>query len=115
MKSLARTAVAIVAATALTAASSGSAVPSRPDDQTIVHVLNRIGFGARPGDVDRVRQIGVRQYIEQQLHPERIADEALAARLNGFSTLKLSSREIAEQYELPAMEAKRDAKEEAAK
>ena len=54
------------------------------------------------------------QYIEQQLHPERIADESLAARLNGLSTLTLSSKAIAERYEIPQMQARRDAKQEAA-
>ena len=39
------------------------------EDQRVMHVLNRLGFGARPGDVDRVRRIGVEKYIEQQLHP----------------------------------------------
>jgi uncharacterized protein (DUF1800 family) len=61
-----------------------------------------------------VRQVGVRQYIEQQLYPERISDEALAAKLRGFSTLELNSREIAERYEVPQMQARRDAKQQAA-
>ena len=74
MRSFTRTIAAVLAAAALTASSSSSAVPSKPDDKTILHVLNRIGFGARPGDVDRVRQIGLATYIDQQLHPERIAD-----------------------------------------
>jgi hypothetical protein len=64
-----RSAVAILAAAALTASSSGSAVPSKPDDKTILHVLNRIGYGARAGDVERVRQVGLAAYIDQQLHP----------------------------------------------
>ena len=97
MKSIARTAIALVAAAALTAGSSGSAVPARPDDKTILHVLNRIGYGARPGDVDRVRQIGLAAYIDQQLHPERIADAGMTARLAGFETLTMSSRELAER------------------
>ena len=78
------------------------------DDKTIVHVLNRIGFGPRPGDLEQVRRIGLERYIEQQLHPERIADHAMGARLAGLTTIGLSSREIAEQYELPALQARRD-------
>ena len=76
-----------LAAATLTAASQGSAVPAKPDDKTILHVLNRIGFGARPGDVERVRQIGLAAYIEQQLHPDRMADAQVAARLAGLETL----------------------------
>ena len=110
MKSFSRAAIAILAATALTAGSSGSAVPSKPDDKTIVHVLNRVGFGPRPGDVERVRQIGLSAYIEQQLHPERIADSAMTARLAGLETLNKSSRELAETYYIPALQARQQAK-----
>src|SRR5689334_2402574 len=92
---------------------NGAEAPA-DDDQAIVHVLNRIGFGPRPGDLERVRQIGVRAYIDQQLHPERIADDALAARLTGLPTLGMSSRDIAEQYERPLMEARRERKQDAA-
>ena len=42
------------------------------------HALNRLAFGARPGDVERVLRIGVDRWIEQQLHPERIADRTFA-------------------------------------
>ncbi|HTI37554.1 MAG TPA: DUF1800 domain-containing protein [Vicinamibacterales bacterium] len=87
-----------------------SAVPPNPDDRTITHVLNRIGFGARTGDVERVRQIGLRNYIEQQLRPDRISDSALEPRLAGFETLDKSSRDIAEHYFEPAMRARRQAK-----
>ena len=82
-----------------------SAVPARPDDKTIIHVLNRIGFGPRPGDVARVRSIGLQAYIDQQLRPERIADEGMAARLASLETLAKSSREIAEQYADPRADA----------
>src|SRR5262249_55089209 len=107
-------AAALVAALAVQTTVNGAAGPA-DDDQAIVHVLNRIGFGPRPGDIDRVRQIGVRQYIDQQLHPARIADEAVAARLSEISTLTLSSRQLAERYEIPQQQAKRDAKQEVAK
>src|SRR5262245_38406411 len=107
------TSVALIAALGVLSTLTGAAAPA-DDDQAIVHVLNRIGFGPRPGDIDRVRQVGLRQYIEQQLHPERIADDTLAARLNGFSTLDLSAREIAERYEIPQQRARRNAKQQAA-
>ena len=61
------------------AGKTGGAFPG--DDQTILHVLNRIGFGPREGDVERVRAVGLQPYIDQQLHPERIADSSLAPRL----------------------------------
>jgi uncharacterized protein (DUF1800 family) len=80
-----------------------SAAPATPDDRAIVHVLNRIGFGPARGDVERVRRVGIAPYIEQQLHPERLADAAVAARLARFETLGKSTRELAAAYFLPAM------------
>src|SRR5438034_5018910 len=83
------------------------------DDKTIVHVLNRIGFGPRPGDVEKVQAMGLQAYIDQQLHPERVPDAAIQARLSDLSTLRLSSRDIAEQFALPLVEARRDRKQAA--
>src|SRR3954453_11686697 len=109
MTFLTRSVTALAAVATLSAAAPGSAVPSRPDDKTILHVLNRVGFGPRPGDVERVRGIGLDKYIDQQLHPEGIADAAMPARLSAFETLALSSRAIAEDYYLPAQTARRQA------
>src|SRR5689334_21248341 len=71
------------------------------DDRTITHVLNRIGFGPVPGDVRRVSQMGLEQYIEQQLHPDKLADPGMRERLAGFTTVGLSSEQIATRYYLP--------------
>jgi len=51
------------------------------EDQRILHVLNRLGFGARPGDVERVKAMGIDNYIAQQLSPEKIDDSASEAKL----------------------------------
>jgi uncharacterized protein (DUF1800 family) len=97
-------AVAGVLGTAvLPVASPRSAVPARPDDKTIVHVLNRIGFGPAPGDVERIRRLGLARYIDQQLDPRTIPDSDLAPRLAPLLTLELSTKEIADRYFLPAM------------
>jgi hypothetical protein len=42
-------------------------------DQEVLHALNRLTFGPRPGDVEAVRKMGLKKWIDQQLHPERIA------------------------------------------
>ena len=81
------------------------------DDRTIVHLLNRTGFGPRPGDVERVRRMGVERYIDLQLHPERIADGEMPGRLAALETIGLSSRAIAERYEQPVLEARREKRE----
>ena len=108
MRSLTRLVVVLLAAATLQAA-AGLAVPDKPDDRAILHVLNRAGFGARPGDIERVRQKGLSRYIDEQLHPERIADTQMAARLAGFATLTKSSRELADDYYIPAQMARRQA------
>jgi len=56
-----------------------AAQPSTDDRARAEHALNRLAFGARPGDVERVTRIGVDKWIDQQLHPERIADRTFAA------------------------------------
>ena len=67
-------------------------------NQRIVHLLNRIGFGPRPGDVERVRNMGIDKYIEQQLVPERIDDRATELRLASLPSLKMASQEILRKY-----------------
>ncbi len=71
------------------------------EEQRIVHVLNRLGYGARPGDVERVRQIGVERYIEQQLQPSKIGDAVAESKLKNLQTLSLSTGELLARYPNP--------------
>ena len=68
------------------------------EQKQAVHALNRLTFGPRPGDVDHVLAIGVDKWIDQQLHPEKIDDSALDARLSPFRTLHMDTREIVENF-----------------
>src|SRR5215472_238885 len=73
--------------------------PPKNDRESALHLLNRLTFGPRPGDIDRVLAIGIDKWIDQQLHPDSIDDHALdAARLSRFRTLSMSSRELAENF-----------------
>jgi uncharacterized protein (DUF1800 family) len=99
---------AAVSAPAGLTAGIQTAVPQKPDDRAIVHVLNRVGFGAAPGDVERVRTMGLAAYIDAQLHPERIADSAMAARLAPFGTLTRTTQDMAREYYVPAQMARRE-------
>jgi uncharacterized protein (DUF1800 family) len=74
------------------------ATPQMDDQKRAVHALNRLTFGPRPGDVDHVLAIGVDKWIDQQLHPEKIDDSALDARLTQFRTLRMDTREIVENF-----------------
>ena len=80
--------------------SSASAAPME-DDKRIVHALNRFTFGVRPGDVERVRAVGLDKWFDEQLHPEKIDDGAVESRLAPFRTLKMSTREMVENFPPP--------------
>src|SRR5213075_1009430 len=68
------------------------------------HVLDRLAFGGKPGDVDVVMRIGVDRWIDQQLHPERIPDRAVDAQLARYQTLSMSSTQIFDQFEKPIID-----------
>ena len=73
--------------------------PTEPREQTadqqVQHVLNRLAFGPRPGDVARVRAVGVDQWIALQLAPERIDDAATTALIgSGYETYHADPREL---------------------
>ncbi len=74
------------------------ATPGMDERQRALHALNRLAFGPRPGDVERVTAMGVDKWIEQQLHPDKIEDHALDARLEPFRTLRMDTREIVENF-----------------
>jgi len=71
------------------------------DQRRALHALNRLTFGPRPGDVQQVMAIGVDQWIDLQLHPEKIDDSALNARLEPLRTVRMSTKEIAEDFPDP--------------
>jgi len=82
-------------------APAGKSAAKLRDDQRILHVLNRLGFGARPGDVERVKAMGVENYIAQQLFPEKIEDAATEAKLQNLETLRMSTTQLYEKYPQP--------------
>src|SRR6185369_4756727 len=71
------------------------------EQQRILHVLNRLGFGARPGDVERVRAMGLENYINQQLNPEKISDSVAENKLAELSTLNMTTAELYGKYPQP--------------
>ena len=69
--------------------------------QQAIHALNRLTFGPRPGDVDRVLSMGVNKWIDLQLDPEKISDSALDSRLSQYRTLRMSNKELVENFPPP--------------
>ena len=75
--------------------------PALSDDQRIAHVLSRLTFGARPGDFERVKAMGVDAFINQQLDPDSLDAGAVIARLKKLPTLGMATPVIIEQYTPP--------------
>ena len=83
-----------------------------PDDQKLLQALNRLTFGPRPGDAQDVKAIGLKKWIDQQLHPERIPfPAALATRLNSLDAISMSQGDLVRSLR-EANKAKREAKQE---
>ncbi len=71
------------------------------EDQQITHALNRLGYGPRPGDVERVRQMGLGRWIERQLEPGWIPDDRVEAALLAFPTLTMPVPDLVRAYPEP--------------
>ena len=72
-------------------------------DQRVLHALNRLTFGPRPGDEAAVSKMGLEVWFQKQLHPETIDDSALDARLDMFPAMKLSQQELITRFPSPQM------------
>lgn len=64
----------------------------------VLHALNRLTFGPRPGDVQAVEAIGLRTWFDNQLNPDKIDDSALEARLAQFPAMQLPQAELLARY-----------------
>ncbi len=83
-------------------------------DQQVQHALHRLAFGPRPGDVERVRAMGVDQWIDQQLHPERIEDSKIETWLKQFPTLTITGEQFLAKYPPQAQQLAQLARQQAA-
>ena len=97
----------------LAASLKGLPITELTEDQAILHALNRLAYGPRPGDIERVKQMGLAKWIDQQLNPNSIDDKALEARLADYPTLKLSSAKLIEEYPQPKQAVKQEEKQAA--
>ena len=62
------------------------------------HTIDRLTFGARPGDAESVQAIGVTRWIDQQLHPEKLDDSALEGRLAALPAMRLTTEELIRRF-----------------
>ncbi|HMQ04894.1 MAG TPA: DUF1800 domain-containing protein [Pyrinomonadaceae bacterium] len=72
------------------------------EHQKVVHVLNRLGFGPRAGDVERVKAMGIQKYIEQQLDPMSIDDLVAESKVSGIEIHKMTTAQLFAKYPNPA-------------
>ncbi len=71
-------------------------------DDRILQALNRLTFGARPGDAEQVKAMGLKKWIDLQLHPDRVPENpVLTEKLKTFDTLGMSSSQLVRNYPAP--------------
>ncbi len=77
------------------------------EEEAILHALNKLGFGPRPGQVEQIEKTGLENWIQAQLHPENIGDTEMNARLAQFPALGLGAAALLDQYPPQDVAAKR--------
>src|SRR5947207_10577623 len=70
--------------------------------------MNGLDYGMRPGDCERIKQIGRAKWIHQQLNPNSIDDKVVEARLENYPTLRMSTAKLLAEYPQPKQAAKKE-------
>ncbi len=78
-----------------------SSLKNLTEEQKAGHLIDRITFGPRPGDLERVMKIGWKKYLEDQLNPDRISDKVVEEKLKSLDSVHMSNRELAQNYVRP--------------
>jgi uncharacterized protein (DUF1800 family) len=86
----------------------GLPITDLSESEAILHALNRLTYGPRPGDMEMVRQIGLAKWIDQQLNPDSIDDSAMQARLEKYPTLHMSSAKLYSEFPQPQVAARKE-------
>jgi uncharacterized protein (DUF1800 family) len=94
-------------------AARAQAVAALTPPDSALHALNRLAYGPRPGDVERVTRVGVMRWIDAQLAPEHIRDQAVSAREQTFKILDYDPDDLAAGF-AQAMRERRQMEREAA-
>ena len=95
--------IALLSGIGMVAVHAQSVQPPLSDSEKALHVLNRLAYGPRPGDVDAVKRLGVKRYVEQQLNPDSLPlPPDLADRLSALPTYQLTATQLYQQYGPPS-------------
>ena len=65
------------------------------------HFLSRTSYGPRSQDLERIKQLGIKGYLEEQLHPEKINDSEVEQKIASLPTLTMSAAELMEDFPAP--------------
>lgn len=96
---------ALIAATAMSGDAASLFDTKLSRDQQVLHVLNRVAYGPRPGDIEQVRRVGVKAWLLQQLDPASLPENRLLEeRLSGMTTQHLPTWRLIENNMPPPMQ-----------
>ncbi len=76
----------------------GLPVTDLSGDEAVLHALNRLAYGPRPGDVERIKQLGLAKWIDQQLNPNSLDDRAVESRLEALPSLRPATAKLIQEY-----------------
>ena len=88
----------LIAAATVVKRGPTAGVPPAKNEGRVLHALNRLTFGPRPGDVAAVEAMGLNRWFEMQLNPEQIDDSALEGRLAMFPAMQMPQQELMARY-----------------
>ena len=67
-------------------------------DERLLQVLNRFTYGPRPGDLEKIRAMGVQAWLNQQLAPQKIDDSLLDSKLAAYPAMQMPLKQLMEAY-----------------
>ncbi|MHB1021060.1 MAG: DUF1800 domain-containing protein [Acidobacteriaceae bacterium] len=85
---------------------SPATVPAQDElqgDERILHVLNRLTFGPRPGDLQAIKAMGLQKWMDQQLHPQGIEDAELQQKLSLYPAMQLKLQQLVYRFPSPPL------------
>ena len=97
--------LAVLLTAARLACAADAPPPVMTERERALHVLNRLGYGPRPGEVEKVEALGTDAWIERQLRPDKIPDAAVEERLKAYPSLAMTGAQLMDAY--PNMKRKR--------
>jgi uncharacterized protein (DUF1800 family) len=85
----------------------GLPITDLDESEAILHALNRLTYGPRPGDLEAVRHMGLAKWIDQQLNPDSINDSAMQSHMEKYPTLRMSSSKLYSEFPQPQVAARK--------